>query len=127
MRRRTDRRGFTLIEVLVALAIVTVSLLAALRAAGMGASNAVELRSRLLASWVAQNALEEHRARGDWLTLGAHRRGANQAGAQFTMREEVTSTPNPAFRRIDITVYDAADESRALARSSAVLTLATAP
>lgn len=124
---RADRRGFTLIEVLVALAIVTVALIAALRAAGVGASNADELRTRLLASWVAQNALEEHRARGDWLQLGTQRWGAYQAGARFTLREEVTATPNPAFRRVDLTVYDAADESRALARSSAVLTLPPAP
>lgn len=126
MRSRADR-GYTLIEVLVALTIVTVALLAALRAAGMGASNAEALRLRLLASWVTQNVLEEHRARGDWLPLGVHQRRASQAGAQFTVREEVTPTANPAFRRIDLIVYSAEDGSREIARSSAVLTSPPAP
>ena len=49
--RRTS--GFTLIEVLVALAIVAIALLAALRVAGQGANNAVDLRARLCAGWVA--------------------------------------------------------------------------
>ena len=57
------RAGFTLIEVLVALAIVSIALMSALRAAGQGTNNVGELRSRLLAGWVAENLLAEHRAR----------------------------------------------------------------
>jgi len=49
--------------VLVALAIVSIALMSALRAAGQGTNNVVELRSRLLANWVAENRLAEHRAR----------------------------------------------------------------
>ena len=108
--------GFTLIEVLVALAIVSVALLAALRAAGQGTQNAHELRLRLLASWVAQDTLAEHRARGDWLAPGIHRGARRQGGLDFSWREEVTPTPHAAFRRVDVTVYSGGDDSRALAR-----------
>ncbi len=96
--------GFTLVEVLVALAIVSVALLAALRAAEQGTSNLGELRARLLAGWVAENRLAEHRARGDWLPLGIRRGSERQAGIDFSWREEVIATPNSAFRRIDIFV-----------------------
>jgi len=113
---RADRSGFTLIEVLVALAIVSIALMAALRAAGQGTNNAEELRARLLASWVAQDALAEHRARGDWLPLGIHRGARSQGGLQFAWREEVTATPNAAFRRVDVVVFNGSDETRALAR-----------
>lgn len=113
---RAERHGFTLIEVLVALAIVSIALLAALRAAGQGTNNADELRSRLLASWVAQDAIAEHRARGDWLPLGIHRGARQQGGREFAWREDVTATPNAAFRRVDVAVYRAGDESHALAR-----------
>ena len=59
------RAGFTLIEVLVALAIVSIALMAALRAAGQGTTNVGELRSRLLAGWVAENMLARVEHRGE--------------------------------------------------------------
>jgi general secretion pathway protein I len=109
------RTGFTLVEVLVALAIVSIALLAALRAAGQGTNNVGELRSRVLAGWVAENLLEEHRARGDWLPPGIQRGMQHEGGVEFGWREEVIATPNPAFRRIDVFVFVAPEESRALA------------
>ena len=112
------RAGFTLIEVLVALAIISIALLAALRAAGQGTSNVGELRSRLLAGWVAENMLAEHRARGDWLPLGIQRGTAREGGLEFAWREEVIATPNPAFRRVDVFVFAAPEESRSLAHLS---------
>src|SRR5262249_1831596 len=107
---------YTLIEVMVALAIISIALLAALRAAGLGASSAGDLRTRLLAGWVAENLLAEHRARGDWLPLGIQRGAGRQAGMDFTWREEVTALPNPAFPRVELLAYAVPDESRSLAR-----------
>jgi general secretion pathway protein I len=111
----TRVRGFTLVEVLVALAIVSIALMAALRAAGQGTSAAGELRARLLAGWVAENRLAEHRARGAWLAFGIARGTERQGGIDYLWREEVIATPNDSFRRIDIYVAVPADESRALA------------
>jgi len=109
-------RGFTLIEVLVALAIVSIALMAALRASGQGTNAASELRLRTLAGWVAENRLAEHRARGDWLPLGIARGTQSQGGVELAWREEVIATPNSAFRRVDVFVSAPAQESRALAR-----------
>jgi general secretion pathway protein I len=109
------RRGFTLVEVLVALAIVSIALLAALRAAGQGTSSVEDLRSRLLAGWVAENLMAEHRARGDWLALGMRRGTQSQAAMEFSWREEVISTPNPSFRRLDVFVFGEPAQSRVLA------------
>lgn len=115
--------GFTLIEVLVALAIVSIALMAGLRAAGQSTSSVGELRYRLLAGWVAENRLAEYRAREEWLPLGIRRGTANQGGAEFGWREEITTTPNPAFRRVDIFVHLAPDESRALAHLAGFIVL----
>lgn len=113
--RSGNRDGFTLVEVLVALAIISIALLAALRAAGQATNNMSELRARLLAGWVAENLLAEHRARGDWLPLGIQRGKQFEGGIEYTWREEVIATPNPAFRRIDVFVFSAPRPTYALA------------
>ena len=113
--RCARRDGFTLVEVLVALAIIAIALMSALRAAGQGTNNVAELRSRMLASWVAENRLAEHRARADWLPLGIQRGNESEGGLEFVWREEVVATPNPAFRRVEIRVFTDADESHSLA------------
>jgi general secretion pathway protein I len=116
-----SHRGFTLVEVLVALAIVSIALLSALRAAGQGTANATELRMRLLAGWVAENRLAEHRARSDWLSPGIQRGAVSEAGIEFAWREEVSELPSPAFRRIDVFVYQAPESTRALAHLTGFL------
>lgn len=113
--REGRRDGFTLVEVLVALAIISIALLAALRVAGGGTNSVGELRGRLLAGWVAQNLLAEQRARGDWPSLGILNGTQRQGGIDFTWREEVITTPNAAFRRVNVRVFAAPDEARALA------------
>jgi len=108
--------GFTLVEVLVALAIISIALLAALRAASQGTAAVGELRSRLVAGWAAENVLAEQRAMKTWLPLGIQHGTARQGGFDLVWREEVVPTPHPAFRRVNILVYVPPDDSRPLAR-----------
>ncbi|GAB4121703.1 MAG: type II secretion system minor pseudopilin GspI [Sideroxydans sp.] len=103
-------RGFTLLEVLVALAILAVTLGAIGRAAGGSARHAEALRERVLAGWVAQNRLALHAARGDWLPLGSNEGEETQAGIQFKWREDVVPTPNPTMRRLRIQISRAGTE-----------------
>lgn len=97
-------RGFTLLEVLVALAILALTLGAVGRAVGGSTQHAEALRERVLADWVAQNRLALHAARGDWLPVGASEGEETQAGMVFKWREEVATTPNPTMRRIVVRV-----------------------
>lgn len=97
-------RGFTLLEVLVALSVLALALMAALRAGAAAADHAAELQRRQLADWVAQDRLEEHRARRDWPAPGNHGGETEQGGRRFLWQETVSPTANSQFRRIDIQV-----------------------
>ena len=101
------RGGFTLIEILVALAIVAIGLAAAVRATSQVIAATDSARLRLVASWVAQDRLAEHSARADWLAPGTGSGSATQGPFTFAWRETVSATSDPSLRRIDIAVAGA--------------------
>lgn len=117
-----QQSGFTLIETLVALAILAIALAAIMRAAGAGTNHAETMRMRVLADWVAQNRLAQHAARGDFLPPGIQNGEDTQAGVRFIWKEEIGVTPNPAFRRIEVSVYAPEDQEYALRKLSGFLT-----
>jgi general secretion pathway protein I len=108
--------GFTLVEILVALAIVAVALAAGMRALAQSADSASTLKSRTLALWVAQNRLANAQLTDPWPALGTSSGDAEQAGARFVWRETVAGTPNPAFRKIEIIVAEPQTPDYALAK-----------
>jgi general secretion pathway protein I len=100
------RRGFTLVEILVALAIIAVALTAGMRALAQSADSATALKARTLGLMVAQNRLTAAQVALPWPGIGNYQGEARQAGARFLWRETVTTTPNPAFRKIEIAVAE---------------------
>lgn len=113
-------RGFTLIELLVALTVVAIALAALARATQASIDGEADLRTRLLAQWVAENRLEEHYARRAWPALGIAEGRVEMGGGDFFWRETVGSTPNPRFRRVEITV-GRVDTQQPAARLTGVL------
>lgn len=116
-------RGFTLLEVLVALAMVAIGLTAALRATGVGTEAAGEYRDHLLALWLAQNIVVERTVRQDWPTPGISSSEEEFGKRRFLVRQEVKSTPNPRFRRLEVAVANLDEPARALQHSVVFLTL----
>lgn len=121
MKSQFQYKGFTLLETLVALAILAIALAAVMRATGAGTNHAEAMRMRVLADWVAQNRLAQHAARGDFLPPGIQNGEETQAGIRLLWKEEIGVTPNPAFRRIEVSVYSPEDPGYALRRLSGFL------
>jgi general secretion pathway protein I len=110
--KRSGARGFTLIEVLVALTIVSVALMAALKAAGTLTNSNADLRARAMAQWSAENRLAQMRIQSDWPPVGRNRVDCSQGSAKLVCQEDVIATPNPFFRRVEISVFEAAGDRR---------------
>ena len=111
-----QREGFTLIEVLVALAVVAVALSAGMRALAQSADGATSLKARTLALWVAENRLARAQLADPSPAAGLTNGDETQAGVTFAWRQTISATPNPAFRKIDIVVTEPARPDYALAR-----------
>jgi general secretion pathway protein I len=102
--------GFTLIEVLVALAIVAVTLGAGITAAGALANNAQRLADVSAAQWCADNQLVNLKLARQFPGIGDSDFACEQLGRTFKGHLRVRPTPNPNFRRVDANVADDSDQ-----------------
>ncbi|MFN7726866.1 MAG: type II secretion system minor pseudopilin GspI [Rubrivivax sp.] len=108
-KRPQARRGFTLVEVLVALAIVAVALAAGMRAASALTDNAQRLADVSAAQWCAENQLTNLRLARSLPGIGEASFDCEQLGRSYKGLLKTQGTPNPNFRRVDAVVSDAND------------------
>lgn len=100
--------GFTLIEVLVALSITAIALVAGMQATAALTNNAQRQADVLLGHMCAENELIRLRLAGELPPVGDNALDCEQAGRSYRVRVTVATTPNPSFRRIDAQVFDGA-------------------
>jgi general secretion pathway protein I len=99
---RHDPRGFTLVEVLVALVIVALGSAAVLSALTTGADSTARLRERSFAEWVASNRLVEARVGRTPPQLGTREGEVEFAGSMWQWREDVGRTPIKGMLQIKV-------------------------
>lgn len=100
------RRGFTLIEVMVALAIVAIALATGIKASGALVANGQRLAEVSAAQWCADNQLSGLRLSGQFPNIGDSDFGCEQLGASYRGKLVVRPTLNPNFRRVEAFVAD---------------------
>ena len=108
--RRAADAGFTLVETLVALAIVAITLGAGLKAAGALTGNTQRLVDVTAAQWCADNRLTELKLARQFPGIGDSDFSCEQLGRTYAGRLEVRATPNPNFRRVDARIADEAGQ-----------------
>jgi len=101
---RAGARGFTLIEVLVALAIVAIGMAAVLGALSSSAGTVSYLRDKTFAQWVAMNRIATLRLSGQAPPTGKSDGDDDYAGRKWHWAQEVVTTEVPGVERIDIKV-----------------------
>jgi general secretion pathway protein I len=98
-------RGFTLLEVLIALAVLALSMGAVIKATSDYTGNEAYLRDRTMAMWVARNVLVEFQIDGEWLSVG-EREGTLEMGKQeWRWLTRISQTEEAELRRLDVEVY----------------------
>ena len=98
-------RGFTLLEVLIALAIVALALTALVRASGQQADALGREREQTLAGWTAANVLAEVKLREGFPAIGERGGEQQQGDRTFRWKLVVTGTDQPAIRRLNVTIF----------------------
>jgi len=106
---RADQRGFTLVEVVVALAIVAIGMLAVFKTIGDTVHNVTDLRDRTFATWVADNRITEIRISGEMPSVEETAGEVEFAGRRWHWVTKVSQTQVRGLRRIDVGVRRESD------------------
>ncbi|OYY19330.1 MULTISPECIES: type II secretion system minor pseudopilin GspI [unclassified Polynucleobacter] len=121
----SNQKGFALIEVLVGLAVLSIALMAGMRAIAQGADTQLAISQRTMALWSADNLLMGLRMNRAWPEMGTTTVSCPQATYIFVCQRKVLDTPNPGFRRVEVTVYLASPGSADIASGPRLAWLTT--
>lgn len=108
--------GFTLLEVLIALVVLALALVALSRTTSYSVVTFGELRERTLAGWVAANVLTETRVQEPFPALGRRDGKVKFAARDWRWELVVQPTDEPAIRRLDVRVFAANEPAIAIAQ-----------
>ena len=97
--------GFTLVEILVALAVLAIALTATARSLGAAIDTTTALRDRTLARWVAEDRLAQLELSKEWPDLDVKEDDADMGGRAFHWRQETGVTPAARMRRVEVSVF----------------------
>ncbi len=104
MKTSRTQGGFTLVEILVSLAVLSIILGALVQSAGVATSNAGRLRDRTIAEWVATNRLAELRLSPSFPETGSKTGDEEMLGKTWYWKTIVQKVEDDDLRRVDVEV-----------------------
>lgn len=96
--------GFSLIEVVIALAVLAIALSALIDSAGSATANTAHLQDKTFAHWVAMNQMAEFRLGKEWPKTGVKKGKAEMASREWVWEATTQATAEKSMRRIDIRI-----------------------
>ncbi len=112
--KATNQRGFTLIEILVSLAIMSIVLGVLVQSAGASAANAGKIRDRTIAQWVASNRLAELQLSGTFPDTGTKAGNSEMLGLTWYWKTLVQKVEDEDLRRVDVEIRKKEDAKNPL-------------
>jgi general secretion pathway protein I len=109
---RLRNHGFTLIEILVALAVAGIALTAILKAVNAQLVSAQIMEEKTVAHWVAQNVATEIRLLPQWPSIGSKQGETEMLQQQWSWQALTSGTPDPNLRRVDIKILNPSETQR---------------
>ena len=103
-------RGFTLLEILIALAVLALAMGAIIKAASDYTSGLSHLRDRTMANWVARNVLNEFQVKNDWPSVGQRKGDMEMGHYEWRWLANISQTDEPELRRLDVEVLRPDDD-----------------
>lgn len=126
MRTPSPQAGFTLIEVLVALAIIAVAMSAAVRVAGLMTQSSGVLRDRSIAMIAAQSRMAELRLEGR-LSMGVKAVECDQGRLLLRCEQVIGTAENGRLLKVGVQVFNRSQEAPPLARLETLLSRPESP
>ncbi len=114
-RYQAKQAGFTLMEVLIALAVLAIALGAIIQSVAANTSNAAYLRDRTFAHWVAMNRVAEMQVRNEWPAKGTDRGTEQMANFEWNWQVVVNDAGLDDIRQIQVEVRRNRNDKQALA------------
>jgi general secretion pathway protein I len=115
------QRGFSLVEVLVALAVLAIAMGALVGAAARNTSNQSYLEERVFAHWVAMNHLAEMRLQKDTPAVGTIEGKEELGGREWRWYTQVSGTADSSVQRLEVQVYGEGDDDSVYATLTSFL------
>ncbi|WP_165767289.1 type II secretion system minor pseudopilin GspI [Parendozoicomonas haliclonae] len=103
--RRQRSSGFTLLEVLIALAVFALAASALLVTDGRAIKQTARIQELVQASWLAENHLNRYYVEENFPPTGKRATSVEQNGKSWTVRDLVTETGQTNLRKVEVQVF----------------------